>query len=345
MPGITRNNHFVPQFYLRNWSEDDKTIASYRLLVPHSNVPRWSKVSVRSLAVREDLYTEVIDSAEVDRFERWIKEEFEDPAVPVFEKVKADHDLSQTDWQHLARFFAAQDLRTPASLLESLRRWEQTIPDLIQSTLERSVQEYTTSKDTVRRRQTRIPEPGKDTLGRSFRVVIDRDAEAPSGMVQVRAEITPGRSMWIASIEHLLSGVAQHLQRHKWAIAEPSVGWEWPTSDHPAMRLNYYEPGRYDFAGGWGNPGTDLLLPLTPWHLMYSQVGRDHGPRLRFSREKTAELQRLICLRAHREIFVRAPLKRLEWFRPRVVDADMFDAEAAEWERWHQQQSEVENKP
>ena len=43
---------------------------------------------------------------------------------------------------------------------------------------------------------------------------------------------------------------------------------------HPVLRLNYYKPGQYDFRGGWGNPGSEVLMPLSPRHLLYVQVGK-----------------------------------------------------------------------
>ena len=40
-PEITHDNHYVPQFYLRNWSTDGLRVFTYRLLASHPNVPLW----------------------------------------------------------------------------------------------------------------------------------------------------------------------------------------------------------------------------------------------------------------------------------------------------------------
>jgi hypothetical protein len=343
MSELARNNHFVPQFYLRNWSDDGSTVYSYRILVSHEKVPAWSRVGIRSLGARTDLYTEVIGGDEVDEFEKWVKSEIEDPAVVAYDKLRADEDLDPEDWARLARFFAAQDLRTPASLLESLRRWKEEIPEMLSNALKEAVAEQRGSRH--RRKAERSREPGMDEFGRTLRVRVDPDAPAPEGTVQLRAEITPGRSMWLASMKHLLTGVADRLQEHEWSIAEPHTGWEWITSDHPALKLNYNGFDDYTFGGGWGSTGTDLILPLTPRHLLFTQIGRQNERRLRFSLSKTIEIQKLLCERAHREVYARRPVRRVEWFRPRTVDAAMVKAEEEEWAKWHPEQAAVEAEP
>lgn len=40
---ITRRNHYIPQFYLKNWSLDGKTIQTYSILVSNANVPYWTQ--------------------------------------------------------------------------------------------------------------------------------------------------------------------------------------------------------------------------------------------------------------------------------------------------------------
>ena len=340
MTEVTRNNHFVPQFYLRQWSGDGRRVWSYRLLVENDRVPLWSHASIERLAMRRDLYTSVVSGAEMDDFERRLKTDFEDPVVPVFTKLDRDEELSAADWLHLARFFAAQDLRTAASLLDSLRRWQDEMPGVLTESLRESIRGL---EDSSVRRPPPAEGPGAEALRKVFKVVVDEEAPAPPGMVQIRAEVTPGRSMWLASMELLLSGAAMRLEDHAWSIAEPAHGWRWITCDHPVLRLNYNGPEDYAFTGGWGNPGTDLILPLqSPRHLLFTQVGQDHGRRIRFSLPRTVEIQRLLCERAHREVYAANPARRVEWFRPRVVDPDWVRHDEEQWKHWHERQSVVE---
>ena len=114
MTQLTRDNHFVPQAYLRRWSDDGKRVYCYRTVVAHKRVPEWEPKSIRGVAYQRDLYTGFANGQEVDDFERWIKSDFEDPAMEALEKVASNAPLGQSDWERLAMFAAAQDMRTPA---------------------------------------------------------------------------------------------------------------------------------------------------------------------------------------------------------------------------------------
>lgn len=48
---ITHNNHYVPQFYLKNWSQDGNSIFVYNLLVSDSRIPYWGRKKIKSTAV------------------------------------------------------------------------------------------------------------------------------------------------------------------------------------------------------------------------------------------------------------------------------------------------------
>lgn len=339
MSEITHRNHFVPQFYMQQWTDEHGKLWSYRTLVAHENVPMWSHIPTRTVAARMDLYAEVVDGAELDEFEHWVKAEFEDPATEVLAKVRQGGSLEAKDWERLAMFFASQDVRTPTSLIESLQRWNREFPDLLNKTIRESVERL----EEAKRHGVQIAAPpDSHPMARPFRVVIDREAEAPPGMVQIRAEVTPGRSLWLGSMRHLLTGVAETLMTYRWSLVEPSTGLEWLTSDHPTMRLNYNSAQDYSFGGGWGFSGTDLLMPLSPKHLLFTQVAKVHPRCFRFTPEQTRELQRLLCARAHREIFARTPEDYVPPFRLRVVDAAMVRYEEEEWARWHRQQGELE---
>ena len=57
---IAHRNHYIPQFYLKNWSLDGKTIQTYSILVSNSNIPYWTKQSIKNTAAWNDFYTRVV---------------------------------------------------------------------------------------------------------------------------------------------------------------------------------------------------------------------------------------------------------------------------------------------
>lgn len=97
-----------------------------------------------------------------------------------------------------------------------------------------------------------------------------------------------------------------------------------------------------DFGGGWGNKGTELMLPLSPRHLLYTKVGATAAPRFTMPRFETFQIQRFLAERAHREIIARREERRVSWFRQRVVDAERFADEERQWKQLHEEQRRAE---
>lgn len=156
-------------------------------------------------------------------------------------------------------------------------------------------------------------------------------------------ETAVGRASWLWAIKHLLNNAAKILHNHRWTIMRPAKGMSWFTSDKPVMRLNYYGPGKYDFKGGWGKVGTEIFMPLSPEHMLYTQVDvRPPERGSRFSVEQTKLLRRLISEHAHRFIFSKSEEEEIEIYRPRIVDSAIYKQEQEQWEKWHSEQVESE---
>ena len=66
---VTHDNHYVPQFYLKNWSMDGKTVQVYSVLVSNKAVPLWEEKSISRIASLNDLYTRVEGEMPIDDFE------------------------------------------------------------------------------------------------------------------------------------------------------------------------------------------------------------------------------------------------------------------------------------
>jgi len=342
MPQIKRDNHFVPQFYLKQWSEDGNRIWLYQILVSHERVPEWKLQSIRGIAYHSDLYTTTADGYEVDEFERWIEAEYETPAQEALNKVIRNEALKSEDWNRLAMFLAAQDVRMPTNYLESMKRWESNLPKILDSTLQKSVRQLEQAHKEGRPIQTTRDDPR--FFKNAIKVRVEPNAEPKKGKGLIRAEMIIGRDLWLESQRFLLSKTAKALLNHKWSIVEPAKGNEWFTCDHPVIRLNYYGNGTYDLKGGWGNQGANLIMPLSPRHLLFTQIGSESPDRFTFSEEITLKIQGFVAERALRFIYALHPIDRISLLRPRFVDSVAVKYEEEQWRKWHNEQSSAVGK-
>jgi hypothetical protein len=336
-----RDNHYVSRNYLKRWTSDGHQVWVYRVLVPHDNVPLWRQTSTRGVAYHEHLYTKVAAAGESDEIERWLDAEFETPAEDAIAKVVANKQLSRHDWRLLIRFFAAQDVRTPARLLENMKKWSTWLPNLIQKTVKDSVAKLE-KMSPAERTALGADTPPRDDL--PFRVTTERRPGESGGWL--KGETIAGRGLWLWSIRHLLSGdPLEALCRHRWTILFPPDGMTWFTSDDPVLKVNFNNLTDYSFGGGWGSVGTDLFLPLGPRHMLYTQIGRPVPPRgSQLDLNKAAIVRKLIAAHAHRYVFANCPDPSVPGLRPRTVDAAALKRERAEWARWHEDQTAAEKK-
>jgi hypothetical protein len=340
MNQITHDNHFVPQMYLKQWSADGIRIWAYRILVSNERVPEWGYRSISRVANLRDLYTIQDDGEDIDDFERWLEIEFENPVKESIKKVLKDNPLTTKDWDHLAMFLGAQDVRTPLSYLESTERWEKTLPELLRTTLEKSIREF-----EQRKNQGNIKK-SSEIEHLTFEKILDiqpvQGTETNSGQGYIYAELTAGRRLWLQSQKLLLTKTVNVLKKHKWSIARPARGYHWFTSDHPVVKMNYYGNGSYDLKGGWGNKGANIFMPISPRHLLFTQIGKEFSDSITFSSDLTRQIQSYIAKRAFRWIFAHDQLRFIRNLRPRHIDAELFNREADQWKTWHEHQIKAE---
>lgn len=242
----------------------------------------------------------------------------------------------------LIRFLAAQDVRTPARLVERLKHWNETLPSLINGVTAGAVRKLEAAQRTGRTIPTVAPPEGAELF--PVRTIIEANADNSGG--RLRVEATIGRSLWLWSLKHLLSTTLNTLNNHHWTILRSPPGIEWLTSDNPVIRLNRLGEDDYNFRGGWGRPGTIICMPLSPTHLMYTQVG--HKPLLPVGTvvplELAAKFQWWTIEHAHRYVFARTADRQVAMWRPRTVNKEAFNAEAEQWKNWGDDQSKAERE-
>ena len=132
------NNHYIPQFYLKNWSQDGISIFAYSLLVPDSRIPYWNRRKIKSTAVWDDFYTRNEGKKEIDDFEKWFDREFESPVKKVYDNLLNGHNLDKNESKKLSHFVGAQYLRTPARLNDLMARWRTEMPPMFENVVQKA---------------------------------------------------------------------------------------------------------------------------------------------------------------------------------------------------------------
>jgi hypothetical protein len=333
---LARDNHFVPQLYLKNFASASGEVCEYRVLVSHFNVPMWKLVNVAGTGYEKNLYTRIVRGEEADDIEQWLGREFESPAKGPLERVLTDKDLKDEDWRILVRFLASQIVRTPAFLINNLPRWNQMAPQVLDQTL----------RDVEARLRT--AKTGREIVRESaphteyFPMRIDRKDLPEEKRVQFTTKLVVGRGLWFYTMKHTLTKTLKVLHRHKWTILEAPVGLGWFTSDDPVICLNFRSESDYDFNGGWNRQRANILFPLSPRHLMITEIGADPYPRKVPSRYHARLFRRIIAEHSHRRIYASAEDRKILQLKPRIVDQFAFQNERVLWEAWYEDQSKAE---
>jgi hypothetical protein len=337
--GFQRDNHYVPRMYLKRWADSKKKVHAYRVLVPHQTVALWKRTSIKGVAYHEHLYTNALTGSETDELEKWLNREFESPAEEPIRRAVSGGRLSRGDWECLIRFAAAQDVRTPARLVETMRRWDAELQQQTQETLTSSVKAYAEAREAgIPIHRASVPNV------ENFPCKVTTHIEPGADQGTIKVEVIAGRALWLFGVRRLLTYTATALLGHKWTILRPPPDMRWLTSDDPFIKLNYYAPGKYDFKGGWGSPGTEILLPLGPEHMLFTKIGDRRPPDrdTRVPREIAAGFQRFTIEHAHRLVFAEQEDPSVELIRPRRIDPAAVRHETEQWKRWNDEQGQAE---
>ncbi len=335
---LTRDNHYVQQALIRRWSQDENNVCAYRTLVSHTSVKEWELKSIKVLAEQRNLYTVFLNGRETDEFEHRIEAEFETPGIKATEKVVNGETVASAGYEAIGRSVAVQDLRTPSSYLEEKARLEREFPSLA-ARFKETCQQLPSANAGSKPART----SASDDFSRSLKVRLHKGEVEENTSVVAELAVSDGRSSWLSSIERKLHTHTKLISEHQWSVLEPYGNEEWPLTDQPVVRLNYYETGRYDFGGGWGNPNTEIMMPISPRHLLYVKVGNTPSPdRYPLSEELTHSFQRFLVERAYRLVMARKQWDWVRRYKPRRVDPALFTAEQKMWAQWHENQLRIE---
>ena len=332
---FTAESHYVTRSYLDRFSKDGD-VQVYRTLVADERVPTWKGYSSAAIARLRHLYTRVGSGSESDEVEKWFNKEIEDPAHPIIEAVVSGHKLSKSDWRVLARFLAAQDVRTPTYLAKHLKESKKLVPELLNQTL----QELKRKSEKIENGSSHAS--GNEYVEPPFPFRVHTQKNGPETML-VQLEALGGRSSWLYEIQRLLTSTWKMLAEHRWTVIRPAAGMAWFTTDNPVMKLNFSSSAEYNFDGGWGSRGTEIMMPLDPQHLLYTKIGQKPPQRgHQLTQEATLLIKRFIAEHANRFIYAAEVDPVAVRARKRTVDRAAARAEQEAINNFHKIQTEAE---
>jgi hypothetical protein len=327
---IAHHNHYVPEFYLKNWSEDGKTVFVYSLLVPNKSMPFWSKRSIEYTAVWDDFYTRNKAGKQIDDFERWFNREFETPSRIIFNKLLHEQAISDDESKHLTRYIFAQHLRTPARLYQILDICKRIMPKV----LENSTQSLSMRKSYIymQKHYNQIIPTGSELQP------IKVTADEAQNQVDIKALV--GRGSYLFTLKYLLTETVKKVENHKWYVVRSANGIEFPTSDDPVICMNFYNKEKYDFQGGWGKRNGNIILPISPSALLITQIDSElPASELNNSIVWSSFFRRIIIEHAHRYVYAYTKQKGMLAIHPRIGNKILYEKEKREMSRWYYEQS------
>ncbi len=333
---LSYRNHYVPRLYLKNFADADGYLSTYRLLVPTKNVREWKRTHISSIGYQEHLYTRSLQGSDTDEVETWLNREFEDPGEEALRKAITGARLYPVDYRNLVRLLASQIVRTPAFLVKGLPRWREETERWLED-MSANLPQY------IRERKHQFVPNHLAEMPKEYLPIRVTKSDPVDDMVGVKIETVVGRGHWLFAMRHHLTSTLKVLHEHRWTVLEAPEDIRFPTSDDPVINLNFHSISKYDFGGGWGSEGSEIILPLSPRHLLYTKIG--HNKRSdSLTYDQSLVIRKMIIEHAFR--FVYSPQADLQasHLRPRQVSLKAYEKEKQQWKAWKVEQDSAEQE-
>lgn len=338
---ITHHNHFVPQFYLRYWSCDDKSIWDYKLVVENERENIWRLTSLRTACSWDDLYTQRIAGADVDDIENYFCDKYESPASFVLRKMDGGFAISKNDIDRLVNYWLIQYFRTPSFMFKNAK--------LVPGAFDRVAAQISRLIDGYRCEKASGVDHGNSSHAISLEPFPDQPIEIDFDFKseEVTSSISLGRTSFLSSIASLVNGtVGDIIRNYNWTIVRPPRGRYFITSDNPAVAYRVNSRNEIEVDGvGLGRSGTTLVLPLTPTAALVSRVGS-----LMLSIPEYLDggqfdlINEAIYKSAYRHIFSKQKIPDIERIFPRVVNKRVVAEDREVRNSWAENQASLEEQ-
>lgn len=328
---ITRDNHYVPRMYLKNWSIDKQTIWTYSLLVQHASVPYWRKESIKSASAWKDLYTRMVNTKDIDDFEIWFDTEFESPAKHVLDKILSGTRLGKQDNIILSKYIAAQHVRTPARLNEILALGREILPDIMQDALNKT--------SDIAKALNCNTSKAMDVADYILPLKLDIDSD--NGIITAKSVV--GKGMYLDSVRYMLTRTLKPMYKYRWHIIQSAEKVSIPTSDDPVVCMNMTNFDEYNFHNGLMKKNSIIFIPVSPKYIAITQVGFNY-PFEKFSGEIEWSnfFRKVIIEHAYRYVYADSEQRGMLAINPRIVNEKLYKQEQLDIRNWYAEHTAAE---
>ncbi len=332
MNKINRDNHYVPQMYLKQWAIENR-IMEFRLLVPHEGMHMWSNPGLSHVAVQKDLYVRVADNEEIDDFEIDFNRLIETPATKPLRALCNGDRLTPKDWIIMNDYIMAQYMRTPAYYLkthgEFVRVTEKALEDA--------------KPDFKEMPQISIqPTRNKENTLLPMDIKLSRETPDPEhALLEIKTIV--GKNIWLMAINNSLShqsSVRDFFRRLKWSKIICHPNYQWPTSDNPFIIVN--PKGFTELHDGLCNPHNIFMIPISPSILLMSKPKGRFDWIIKANEQETERIIRRIVFNAYRYVYSKHIDELIPTLRPRTVDLDLYIKNQKMFRNWYANYKEQE---
>ncbi len=339
MSSISRNNHYIPQLYLKRWSKNGK-IQDYKLLVSDNHVPTWNSHSIKKVGSQKNLYVRLEDNAEYDDIEHWLDKEFENPANNVIDKICAHKELTADEWTIIINFAIAQYVRTPSFYQYVLKFGKEHVPSILDEVTNNlsslTQDEIEKHEPIIKRDASLLPLTIKET-----------NIHPDENHTILEVGTVVGKNMWLMAIKHFLSSdsiINQYIHSFKWSIAYSDGSCAWPTTDNPFTIAKYTKSRGFDLIKyeGIGHKKVAIIFPLAPNTVIIGSKNRYFKRCFTADNNFATMIKKCIVDNAFMHVYAREEDSFISKYRARTVNEKAYRRITEEYNKWYDTYKELE---
>lgn len=240
---LPRNNHYIPQFYLRCFSTDSERI--YRLDKRENTIKH---LSISSVGFEKNIYTYREKNGEISSLEP-VFLQVEGLAASCIRKLKAKENISDQEKSDLSFFLSLQMVRTPSFQNNMEAAQKELMEKTARMTMRMSKPEYV---------QRFFQKKGKQMSLKEAENVLEFGSDEKRSSIN----ITYPKEYGIRQMLQLSMDFTPIFQICDWELRHSVTPYGFLTSDNPFMLIPGEKPDPF-FSVGLLTPKVKKVVPLT----------------------------------------------------------------------------------